>query len=51
MIMHSDSIVTISPTQTSDCPAIMNNGVKTREIKLYHYCVTYATTTFKSKQL
>jgi len=33
--VDSDSIVTTSPRQVSDCSAIVNNGVKTRQFQLY----------------
>jgi len=38
--MHGDSIVTVSPRKMSDCSAIMNNDVETRESQLYPavYC-------------
>jgi len=47
--MHDDSIVTISTRRMSDCSAIMNNGVKTRESQLYqNMCDAIAT--FKTKK-
>jgi len=43
------SIATISARQMSDCSAMMNNGVKTRESQLYRN-LRFAITTFKTEE-